>query len=82
MVRNDVSINVTPDAVDKVDYSTAVSPLAPLALPRCAETRPPPARRHDNGIIGKTSPPIQVELAPLVFAIHLDATENNEESGN
>ncbi|KAF5787514.1 hypothetical protein HanRHA438_Chr10g0466491 [Helianthus annuus] len=29
----------------------------PLGSLRCAETRPPPARRHDSGIIGKTSPP-------------------------
>ncbi|MFS8025537.1 hypothetical protein Hanom_Chr16g01476241 [Helianthus anomalus] len=63
----------------KVDYSTAGSPLI---LPRYAETRPPPARRHDSGIIGKTSPPVQVKPAPPIFALHLDATENNEESGN
>ncbi|MFS8020683.1 hypothetical protein Hanom_Chr16g01418491 [Helianthus anomalus] len=54
----------------------------PLGSPRCAETRPPPGRRHDSGIIGKTPPPIQVEPAPPVFALHLDTVENNEESGN
>ncbi|MFS7974674.1 hypothetical protein Hanom_Chr09g00871471 [Helianthus anomalus] len=77
--RDDVPTTVTPGAVAKVDYSTAASPLA---LPRCAETRPPPARRHGSGIISKTSPPIQVKPAPPVFALHLDAAENNEESGN
>ncbi|KAJ0853926.1 hypothetical protein HanRHA438_Chr14g0656791 [Helianthus annuus] len=54
----------------------------PLGSPRCVETRPPPARRHDSGIIGKTSSSIQDELAPPVFALHLDATENNRESGS
>ncbi|KAM0056904.1 hypothetical protein Hdeb2414_s0006g00223911 [Helianthus debilis subsp. tardiflorus] len=34
------------------------------------ETRPPPSRRHGSEIIGKTSPPIQVERAPPVFALH------------
>ncbi|MFS8006199.1 hypothetical protein Hanom_Chr14g01246411 [Helianthus anomalus] len=62
----------------KIDYSTTASPLA---LPRCAKTRLPLARRHNSGIIGNISPLIQVELAPPVFALHLDATENNE-SGN
>ncbi|MFS7905460.1 hypothetical protein Hanom_Chr01g00047971 [Helianthus anomalus] len=76
---NDVPTTVTPGAVAKVDYSTAANPLA---LPICVETRPPPARKHDSEIIGKTSPPIQVEMAPPVFALHLDAAENNEESGN
>ncbi|KAJ0716522.1 hypothetical protein HanPI659440_Chr13g0513671 [Helianthus annuus] len=52
----------------------------PLGSPKCAETRPPPVRRHDNGIIGKTSPPIQDEPTPPVYALHLlDAAENNEE---
>ncbi|MFS7917160.1 hypothetical protein Hanom_Chr03g00185791 [Helianthus anomalus] len=36
-------------------------------------------RRHDRGIIGKTSHLIQVELALPVFALHLDAAE---QSGN
>ncbi|MFS8030311.1 hypothetical protein Hanom_Chr17g01532521 [Helianthus anomalus] len=40
------------------------------------------ARRHNSGIIGKTSPPIQVELVPPKFALHLDAAKNNEESRN
>ncbi|MFS8023311.1 hypothetical protein Hanom_Chr16g01449971 [Helianthus anomalus] len=44
------------------------------------ETQPPPARRHGNGIISKTSPPIQDEPSPPVFALHLDAAENNGES--
>ncbi|KAJ0790402.1 hypothetical protein HanPI659440_Chr05g0215021 [Helianthus annuus] len=52
----------------------------PLGSPRCAETRPPSARRHDSGLIGKTSPPIQDEPAPPVFALHLDAAENNWEN--
>ncbi|KAM0006009.1 putative protein kinase RLK-Pelle-LRR-I-1 family [Helianthus debilis subsp. tardiflorus] len=52
-----------------------------LGSPRCAETLPPPARRHASEIIGKTSPPIQDEPAPPVFALHLDAAENNGESG-
>ncbi|MFS7940992.1 hypothetical protein Hanom_Chr05g00470911 [Helianthus anomalus] len=72
-----MSTILTVGVVAKVDYSTAANPLA---LPRCAETRPPP--RHDSGIISKTSPPIQVEPAPPVFALHLDAAEKNEESGN
>ncbi|MFS7903971.1 hypothetical protein Hanom_Chr10g00935721 [Helianthus anomalus] len=38
----------------------------------------PPARRHNSGIIGKTSPPIQVEPALPVFALHLEAAENKE----
>ncbi|MFS7902314.1 hypothetical protein Hanom_Chr01g00009901 [Helianthus anomalus] len=54
----------------------------PLGSPRCVETRPPPARRHDSGIIGKTSPPIQDEPAPPVFVLHLDAAENNGDSGS
>ncbi|KAJ0593019.1 hypothetical protein HanHA300_Chr03g0092361 [Helianthus annuus] len=54
----------------------------PLGSPRCAETRPPPARRHNSGIIGKTTPPIQDEPTPLVFALHLDAAENNGDSGS
>ncbi|KAJ0692961.1 hypothetical protein HanPI659440_Chr15g0591841 [Helianthus annuus] len=37
-------------------------------------------QRHDSGIIGKTSPPIQDEPAPPVFALHLDAAENNGKS--
>ncbi|MFS7957856.1 hypothetical protein Hanom_Chr07g00671291 [Helianthus anomalus] len=37
---------------------------------------------HDNGIIGKTSPSIQDEPAPPVFVFHLDAAENNGESGS
>ncbi|MFS8033162.1 hypothetical protein Hanom_Chr17g01566261 [Helianthus anomalus] len=41
-----------------------------------------PAQRHDSGIIGKTPFSIQVELTPPVFALHQDAAENNEESGN
>ncbi|MFS8011213.1 hypothetical protein Hanom_Chr14g01306291 [Helianthus anomalus] len=53
----------------------------PLGSPRCAKTRPPPVRRHDNEIIGKTSPPIKDGLASPVFALHLDLAENNEESG-
>ncbi|KAJ0958950.1 hypothetical protein HanPSC8_Chr01g0044541 [Helianthus annuus] len=40
------------------------------------------ARRHDSGIIGKTSPLIQDELASSVFALHLDAAGNNRESGS
>ncbi|MFS7927779.1 hypothetical protein Hanom_Chr04g00313151 [Helianthus anomalus] len=68
---------MTPGVVAKVDYSTA----APLGSPRCAETRPPPARRHDSEIIGKTSPLIQDEPAQPVFVLHLDAAENNGESG-
>ncbi|MFS7993940.1 hypothetical protein Hanom_Chr12g01100071 [Helianthus anomalus] len=40
----------------------------PLGSIRYAETRPPPARRHDSEIIGKTSPPIQDEPASPVFA--------------
>ncbi|MFS8006043.1 hypothetical protein Hanom_Chr13g01244591 [Helianthus anomalus] len=79
MTRNDVPTTVTPGVVANVNYSIAASPLA---LPRCLETRPPPTRRHDSGIIGKTSLPIQVEPTPLVFALHLDAAENNEKSGN
>ncbi|MFS7955213.1 hypothetical protein Hanom_Chr07g00640011 [Helianthus anomalus] len=61
----------------KVDYSTATSPLA---LPRCVETRPPPVRKYDSGIIGKTSPPIQVKPTPPVFALRLNVAENNEKS--
>ncbi|MFS8000226.1 hypothetical protein Hanom_Chr12g01175861 [Helianthus anomalus] len=53
-----------------------------LSTPRCAETRPPSARMHDSGIIGKNSPPIQVELVPPVFVFHLDTVENNKENGN
>ncbi|MFS7971261.1 hypothetical protein Hanom_Chr09g00830671 [Helianthus anomalus] len=52
----------------------------PLGSPKCAGTRPSPARRHDSGIIVKTSPSIKDELAPPVFALHPDAAENNEES--
>ncbi|KAJ0693026.1 hypothetical protein HanPI659440_Chr15g0592551 [Helianthus annuus] len=52
----------------------------PLGSPRCAETRPPPARRHESGIIGKTLPPIQDEPTPSVFTLHLEAVENNGES--
>ncbi|MFS7901663.1 hypothetical protein Hanom_Chr01g00002301 [Helianthus anomalus] len=52
----------------------------PLGSPRCAETRPPPARRHDSGIIGKTSPLIQDEPVSPVFALHLNAAENNGKS--
>ncbi|MFS7978923.1 hypothetical protein Hanom_Chr10g00921171 [Helianthus anomalus] len=37
---------------------------------------------HDSGIIGKTSPPIQDEPASPIFALHLDAAENSEKSGN
>ncbi|MFS7909299.1 hypothetical protein Hanom_Chr01g00092971 [Helianthus anomalus] len=37
-------------------------------------------RRRDSGIIGKTSPSIQNEPAPPIFAIHLDAAESNRES--
>ncbi|MFS7933133.1 hypothetical protein Hanom_Chr04g00376201 [Helianthus anomalus] len=66
--RKDVPITVTSGAVVKVDYSTAASRL---------ETRPPPARRHDSGIVGKTSPLIQDEPAPPMFALHLDAAKNN-----
>ncbi|MFS7958298.1 hypothetical protein Hanom_Chr07g00676591 [Helianthus anomalus] len=70
---------VTSDVVAKVDYSIAASPLA---LPRGAETRPPSARKHGSGIIGKTSSLIQVEPASPVFAFHLDGAENNAESEN
>ncbi|MFS8022020.1 hypothetical protein Hanom_Chr16g01434531 [Helianthus anomalus] len=69
-------IIVIPDVVAKVHYSTAASP----GSPRCAKTRPSPARKHDSGIIGKTTPPIQDEPTSPVFAFHLDAAENNEES--
>ncbi|MFS7933271.1 hypothetical protein Hanom_Chr04g00377741 [Helianthus anomalus] len=77
LARKDVPTTVTPDVVVKVDYSAVASPVA---FPICAE--PSPARRHDKGIIGKRSPHIQVEPTPPVFALHLDAAENNEESGN
>ncbi|MFS7902118.1 hypothetical protein Hanom_Chr01g00007501 [Helianthus anomalus] len=40
-----------------------------------------PKALHDSGIFGKTSPSIQDEPAPPVFAVHLDAAENNGESG-
>ncbi|MFS7909323.1 hypothetical protein Hanom_Chr01g00093251 [Helianthus anomalus] len=39
-------------------------------------------RRHDSLIISKTSSPIQDELTPPVFALYLDAVENNGESGS
>ncbi|MFS7948389.1 hypothetical protein Hanom_Chr06g00559421 [Helianthus anomalus] len=54
----------------------------PLGSPRCAETQPPRTRRHGSGIIGKNSSLIQDEPAPPVFALHLDATENNGKSGS
>ncbi|KAJ0602146.1 hypothetical protein HanIR_Chr03g0136431 [Helianthus annuus] len=77
MAKNDVSTTVIPGVVAKVDYSVVASPLALL---RCAETRPPPARRHGSGIIGKTSHLIQVEPASPVFALHLDAACNAPKS--
>ncbi|MFS8024218.1 hypothetical protein Hanom_Chr16g01460641 [Helianthus anomalus] len=39
-------------------------------------------RKHDSVIIGKTSPSMQVEPTPPIFALHLDAAKNNEESEN
>uniref|UniRef100_A0A251VGY6 Secreted protein n=1 Tax=Helianthus annuus TaxID=4232 RepID=A0A251VGY6_HELAN len=50
----------------------------PLGSHKYAETRPPPAQRHDSGVIGKTSP----QLAPPVFTFHLDVAKNNVESGS
>ncbi|KAJ0880143.1 hypothetical protein HanRHA438_Chr10g0459831 [Helianthus annuus] len=50
----------------------------PLGSHKYAETRPPPAQRHDSGVIGKTSP----QPAPPVFTFHLDVAENNVESGS
>ncbi|MFS7998313.1 hypothetical protein Hanom_Chr12g01152231 [Helianthus anomalus] len=49
---------------------------SPLALP---DARKPDL---DSGIIGKTSPPIQDEPAPPVFALRLDVAKNYGESGS
>ncbi|MFS7988531.1 hypothetical protein Hanom_Chr11g01035961 [Helianthus anomalus] len=68
--------------IGRCDQGRLLDRRQPLGYPRCAETRPPSARRHCSGIIDKISPPIQDEPAPLIFAIHLDAPENNEESGD
>ncbi|MFS8025153.1 hypothetical protein Hanom_Chr16g01471571 [Helianthus anomalus] len=46
MARNDVSITMTPDAMAKVDYSTAASPLA-LSDARKSDLHPPEGTTMD-----------------------------------
>ncbi|KAJ0811383.1 hypothetical protein HanPSC8_Chr17g0750111 [Helianthus annuus] len=73
---------VNPRDTESCGQGRLLDRRQPLDSPRCVKTRPPPARRHDSGIIGETSPPIQDEPALSVFALHLDAAENNEYNGS